>query len=255
MKNFRSAWRKFQWSLGQRGVGGTVRQVLHRVTGPKGVERPAVHPFDEEYGTETSGLVSGGGLFSGHENDRFSVAYYGVSPSRMRRALVQWRETPGTGDVGEYSFVDIGSGKGRAMLLASELPFREVVGVELNTSLYAAAEKNLEDWRAAGRAVCPMRLVQGDALSLELPQGRLLIFLYNPFLAPMMRRLLERVDAVAGGRRGEIDLLYVVPQQEAVFAEYLAFKLQWSERIGMSEVDAAADHVSSPEDRVSLYRR
>ena len=71
----------------------------------------------------------------------------------------------------------------------------------------------------------------------------------------MMRRLLERVDAVAGGRQGEIDLLYVVPQQEAVFAEFPEFELLWSERIGMSEVDAAADHVSSPEDRVSLYRR
>jgi SAM-dependent methyltransferase len=214
-----------------------------------------MHPFDEEFGTETSGLVSGGGLASGHEHDRFSVAYYGVSPSRMRGALERWRETPGTAAVSEYSFVDIGSGKGRAMMLASQLPFREVVGVELNASLHAVAEKNLERWRAAGRAVSPMRHVQGDALGLSLPEGRLLIFLYNPFLAPMMRRLLERVDAVAGGRCGELDLLYVVPQQEVVFAGFERFELVWSERIGMSETDAAADHVSSPEDRVSLYRR
>ena len=171
------------------------------------------------------------------------------------RALAEWRETLGTAGVGEYTFVDIGSGKGRAMMLASELPFREVLGVELNANLYQVAEKNLEMWRGSGRAVSPMRLVQGDALGLSFPEGRLLIFMYNPFLAPMMRRLLERVDAVAGGRRGEIDLLYVVPQQEAVFAEFPEFKLLWSERIGMSEVDAAADHVSSPEDRVSLYRR
>jgi len=229
--------------------------MLQRATGPSGVERPAVHPFDVEYGTETSGLVSGGGLFSGHEHDRFSVAYYGMSPSRMRKALERWRETSGTRAVEEYSFVDIGSGKGRAVMLASELPFREVVGVELNASLHDVAEKNLKRWREAGRAVCPVTLVQSDALSLSLPEGRLLIFLYNPFLAPMMRRLLARVDAVGKDRRGEIDLLYVVPQQEAVFAEFPQFELLWSERIGMSEVDAAADHVSSPEDRVSLYRR
>jgi hypothetical protein len=141
------------------------------------------------------------------------------------------------------------------MMLASEFPFREVVGVELNAGLHQVAEKNLEMWRKSGRALSPMRLVQRDASSLSLPEGRLLIFLYNPFLAPMMRRLLERVDAVAKDRRGEIDLLYVVPQQEAVFAEFPSFELLWSERIGMSEVDAAADHVSSPEDRCSLYRR
>jgi SAM-dependent methyltransferase len=234
---------------------GTARQAIQRTLGPRGATKPALHPFDDEHGTDTSGLVSGGGLFSGHEHDRFSVAYYGVSPSRMRRAVAQWRETPGTADVSEYTFVDIGSGKGRAMMLASELPFREVVGVELSASLYQVAEKNLEMWRESGRALSPMRLVQGDALGLRLPEGRLLIFMYNPFLAPMMRRLLERVEAAAGGRRGEIDLLYVVPQQEAVFGEFPGFELLWSERIGMSEVDAAADHVSSPEDRCSLYRR
>jgi hypothetical protein len=228
---------------------------MQRTIGSRGATKPALHPFDEEHGTDTSGLVSGGGLFSGHEHDRFSVAYYGMSPSRFRLALTRWRETPGTHAVEEYTFVDIGSGKGRAMMLASELPFREVVGVELNASLHQVAEKNLGIWCESGRALSPMRLVQGDALSLSLPEGRLLIFMYNPFLAPMMRRLLERVEVVAGDRRGEIDLLYVVPQQEAVFAEYPGFELLWSERIGMSEVDAAADHVSSPEDRCSLYRR
>jgi SAM-dependent methyltransferase len=254
MKNFQRAWRKVQWSLRQRGVKGTAQQAMQRALEPWGVEKPALHPFDEEHGTETSGLVSGGGLSGGHENDQFSTAYYGVSPSRLRRALARWRETPGTGDVGEYTFVDIGSGKGRAMMLASELPFREVVGVELSANLHEVAERNLELWRRSGRGLSPMRLVQGDALSLYLPEGRLLIFMYNPFVAPMMRRLLEQVEAVAGGR-GEIDLLYVVPQQEAVFAEFPGFELLWSERIGMSEVDAAADQVSSPEDRVSSYRR
>ncbi|HSY36147.1 MAG TPA: class I SAM-dependent methyltransferase [Acidobacteriaceae bacterium] len=255
MTRFGRAWRKVQWSLRQRGVMGTARQALQRTMGSRGTTKPALHPFDEEHGTDTSGLVSGGGLFSGHAHDRFSVAYYGVSPSRMRRAVARWRETAGTGAVDDYTFVDIGSGKGRAMMLASELPFREVVGVELSASLCQVAEKNLEMWRASGRALSPMRLVQGDALGLRLPEGRLLIFMYNPFLAPMMRRLLERVAAAAGGRRGEIDLLYVVPQQEAVFAEFPGFELLWSERVGMSEVDAAADHVSSPEDRVNLYRR
>src|ERR1700678_467975 len=141
------------------------------------------------------------------------------------------------------------------MMLASELPFREGVGVEWGGSLYQETGKNLEIWPESGGGLDPMRLAQGDALGLGLPEGLLLIFMYNPFLAPMMRRLLERVEAAAGGRRGEIDLLYVVPQQEAVFGEFPGFELLWSERIGMSEADAAADHVSSPEDRCSLYRR
>ncbi len=255
MTSLRRAWRKLQWSLEKRGVRGTIRQALQRSIEPRGGERPALHPFDAEYGTETSGLISGGELSSGHEHDRFSVAYYGISPSRLRRALGRWRETPGSAAVEEYTFVDMGSGKGRAMMLASELGFREVIGVELSAGLAEVAEANLRLWREAGRAVSPMRLVLGDALELDLPRGRLLIFLYNPFLAPLMRRLLKRVDGVAEDRRGEIDLLYIVPEQEAVFAEFPRFELLWTEWIGMSAEDAAADLVSSPGDRCSLYRR
>jgi hypothetical protein len=170
----------------------------------------------------------------------------------MKAALAKWRETAGTGAVEEYAFVDIGSGKGRAMMLASELPFRVVVGVELSAELCAIAEANLKGWR---RAVSSMRIVHGDALSLDLPEGRLLIFLYNPFLAPMMRRLLERLERVAGEAQGRIDLLYVVAQQEAVFEEFPGFELLWSERMEMSEEDKGADRVSSAEDRCNLYRR
>src|ERR1700679_1186479 len=157
------AWRKVQWSLRQRGVMGTARQAIQRTLGPRGATKPALHPFDDEHGTDTSGLVSGGGLFSGHEHDRFSVAYYGVSPSRMRRAVAQWRETPGTAAGSEYTFVDIGSAKGRAMMLASELPFREVVGVELSASLYQVAEKNLERWRESGGGWGRRGVGQGEA--------------------------------------------------------------------------------------------
>ena len=255
MGQLQRAWRKIRWSIEQRGVRGTAMQALGRVMDSGGSAKPAIHPFDEEFGTETSGFLSGGGLAGGHAHDQFSTAYYGVAPSRMRQALARWIDTAGTGDVREYTFVDVGSGKGRAVMLASELPFREVVGVELSADLHEVAKRNLRTWWESGRGRSPTRLVQGDALSLSLPEGRLLIFLYNPFLAPVMRRLLERVEAAVVDRGGEIDLLYVVPQQETVVAEFPKFELLWSERIEMSEMDAAADHVSSPEDRVSLYRR
>jgi SAM-dependent methyltransferase len=255
MESLRRVWQKVRWSLGQHGLRGTVRQALRRVFRPRGATKPAVHPFDEQYGTETSGLISGGALSSGHGHDQFATAYYGVSPSRMRSALAQWSATPGTRPVEEYTFLDIGSGKGRALMLASELPFREVIGVELNAGLAQVAEKNLKLWQEHGRSVSPMRQIRGDALAVDLPQRPLLIFLYNPFHAPMMRRLLERVNALAGNRRGGIDVLYVVAQQDAVFAEFPNFELLWSDKIWMSEQDAAADLVSSPEERCSLYRR
>jgi hypothetical protein len=88
------------------------------------------HPFDEANGVRTSGLVSGRHLAAGHAHDRHNTAYYGVAPSIFRELILRWRDTPPAAPIEGYSFIDFGAGMGRAMLLAAELPFREVVGVD-----------------------------------------------------------------------------------------------------------------------------
>ena len=88
------------------------------------------HPFDLEFGVRTSGLIAGRHLKTGHRHDRHNTAYYGVAPSVFKSLLACWRRSRPVAPVSEFSFVDLGSGMGRAVLLASELPFREIVGVE-----------------------------------------------------------------------------------------------------------------------------
>jgi hypothetical protein len=43
----------------------------------------------------------------------------------------------------EFTFIDLGSGKGRALLLASEFPFRRIVGIELLPELHTIAKQNV----------------------------------------------------------------------------------------------------------------
>jgi SAM-dependent methyltransferase len=242
------AWRQVRWSVAQRGLWGMLRVMASRGFNRKGASAVVVHPFDEEFGVETSGLIGGGELAGGGVNDRYNTAYHGAPPARFREALKRWEETPGTGAVGEYTFVDMGCGKGRAVLMASEMPFREVLGVELNAGLVAVAERNLQRWDELGLRQCPSRVLQGDAAEFLLPEAPLLVYLYNPFRAPVMRMLLERLEAVSG----RVDILYLVPEQEVVFTEFESFARVWS--VGMEGAEAV-DQVSSSADRVSLYRR
>ena len=51
-----------------------------------------------------------------------------------------------------FTFVDIGSGKGRTLLMASEFPFKRIVGVELMEELHRAAEENLRAYGAVASA-------------------------------------------------------------------------------------------------------
>lgn len=177
------------------------------------------HPFDEANGVRTSGLVAGRHLVSGHVHDRHATAYYGVAPSVFQRLMERWRSTRPATALEQTTFVDIGAGMGRAVLLAGELPFRQVIGVEFHPTLVRIARSNLAAWRAAGRANAPMRIVTRDAVDFAFPSGPCLAFLFNPFGAVVMRRFLRAITTSFAARPGELDLLYINNEQEGVFED------------------------------------
>jgi SAM-dependent methyltransferase len=201
------------------------------------------HPFDEAHGVRTSGLVAGRHLKSGHRHDRHATAYYGVSPSVFEVLVRRWRQTCAE-PVEETSFIDIGAGMGRAMLLASRMPFRRVIGVELNPTLVRIARRNLAIWRKTGCAVAPMRIIQGDAAEFAFPHGPCVAFLFNPFGGTVMRRLLNNVAERFAYRPGAIDILYVNNEQEGVFEvkRGRGFVRLFLGEVKRSRADAIADH-------------
>ena len=108
------------------------------------VKGPPTHPFDALHGTDTGGLITAAKLLTGHPCDKHVTAYYGVAPSILRGLLDLWlNRTSPPFPIDRYTFLDIGAGKGRALLVAAESPFNEVVGVELNPSLAAIARNNI----------------------------------------------------------------------------------------------------------------
>jgi SAM-dependent methyltransferase len=176
------------------------------------------HPFDRANGVRTGGLVAGRHLRTGHAHDRHVTAYYGVAPSVFHALLARWRKTRHAA-LNQTTFVDIGAGMGRAVLLAAELPFREVLGVELHPALVRIARLNLAVWRKAGRSRCPAGIVTQDAVDFSFPPGPCVAFLFNPFGAVVMRRWLRAVTDAFSGRPGELDILYVNNEQEGVFED------------------------------------
>jgi SAM-dependent methyltransferase len=200
------------------------------------------HPFDLEFGVKTSGLIAGRHLKTGHRHDRHNTAYYGVAPSVFHSLLARWRRSRPAALLSEFSFIDVGSGMGRAVLLASELPFREAVGVELNPTLARIARKNAAAWHALGRARAPIRMVCGDAVEFKFPDGPCLVFLFNPFGAPVLRQLLKRLAKGFPGQPGHLDLLYVNNEHESVLEGLMRFMRLFQGQVKRSREDAIADH-------------
>ena len=143
--------------------------------------------------------------------------------------------------IDEYTFIDLGAGMGRAMLLAAAYPFRAVLGVELHPTLARIARKNLAFWRAAGRTRVPMRMFCRDALEFPLPAGPCVVFLFNPFGAPVLRRLLRAWRQARAERPAQLDILYVNNEQESVLRREPEFERLFHGPIRRSNPDAVAD--------------
>jgi SAM-dependent methyltransferase len=254
MPKLSAAWSKLRWSIAQRGLGRTLSFALQRGRRPSDDKRSTLHPFDQRYGVDTSGLIGGGELRSGHKNDVFNTAYYGMAPSRFHHVIASWIADDSHPSIVNYSFVDLGCGKGRAIMMASESAFRQVIGVELHRSLARIAKNNVTIWAASGRAVSPIHVVCQDALDFVFPYGHCLLYLFNPFTAPVLTQLIERISDTFAERPGMLDLIYFNPQDGGLIDAHPGFKLLWSGTVALSEEDAAVDWVASPEDICSVYR-
>ena len=200
------------------------------------------HPFDLEHDVLTSGLIPGRFLKTGHAHDRHSTAYFGVAPSVFHALLKRWQRTKPFAAIEEYTFLDLGAGMGRAMLLASGYRFHKMIGVELNPKLANMARRNLAKWRVAGRGHSPARIICADALSTPMPKGPCLLFLFNPFGESVLRRLVKRLAAVFANRPGQLDILYVNNEQDRAIGLESGFTRLFAGRIRRSPTDAIADH-------------
>ena len=211
----------------------------------------AVHPFDERFGVDTSGLIYD--LRSGHQHDLYNNGYFAVAPSVFHGILRAMQERLNL-DFQSFRFVDLGSGKGRALMLASEYPFVEVVGVELSPELERVARTNLARYASPTRRRAPVTSVLGDATEYRWPSGPLIVYMWNSFTQPVLELVFENLAASLAGEPRELYLIYIHPELEMMLAE-LPWLLQlWREDFAMNDEDFTAWAFPEREEVCSVYQ-
>jgi SAM-dependent methyltransferase len=76
----------------------------------------------------------------------------------------------------EFTFIDVGSGKGRTLLIAADYSFRRIVGIELLPALHCVAQQNIASYPRTAQ----IELICTDASSFQFPAEPLVIYLFNP---------------------------------------------------------------------------
>ena len=133
-------------------------------------------------------------------------------------------------DFTRFTFIDIGSGKGRALLLASEYPFERILGVELLPELNQIARENIRKFPSHRQRCSNIEARVEDATKISFPPQALVIFLFHPLPEADFVKFLANLSGSLERLPRPIYLLYAHP----VFAGMVE-GCRWVKRIGGSE--------------------
>ncbi|RYZ07100.1 MAG: class I SAM-dependent methyltransferase [Myxococcales bacterium] len=149
------------------------------------------HSFDQRFGTDTEGKVEPAALGIEDEGRREQAILYLPSPAPVTRWMLE--------HVGvshrDFTFVDLGCGKGRVVLMAAQYPFQRVVGVDISPTLTAVARSNVARFPARARRCDSVEICNADVTTFDLPSTNLLLHLYHPFDGEVTSAVLARLES------------------------------------------------------------
>jgi hypothetical protein len=121
-------------------------------------------------------------------------------------------------DYKQFTFIDLGSGKGRTLLMASDYPFRRILGVELLPALHRAAAENIRRYKSERQKCFVMDSVCGDASEFVFPAEPTVLYLFNPFPEAVLQRVVANLEHSLGANPRPVYVVYHNPLLEHVLA-------------------------------------
>ena len=218
------------------GVTGATRAVCSHVV--YRYRRFREDAIDRRFGTDSGGYIPLASLAIDSPNVEHGVHFEPVTRRYFERMLAAAEI-----ELERFTFVDLGCGKGRALLFAAGHRFPRVVGVEFSRDLVAVARDNVRAFLAKTGEGDRFEVRQEDAADFAFPPDPIVLFLYNPFGEPVLARVVENLQRSFERNPREVVVLYRTPRWAHCF-DALPFLAQVAAedgyRVYRSVVPAAA---------------
>jgi SAM-dependent methyltransferase len=122
-------------------------------------------------------------------------------------------------DFRDFVFIDIGSGKGRTLLMASDYPFRRIIGVELLPELHRVAQENIRNYKSDSQRCFALESIRADARDFVFPHEPMVLYLFNPLPEPGLVQLLANLEHSLREHPRSLFVIYHNPVLEQVLVE------------------------------------
>jgi hypothetical protein len=164
--------------------------------------------YDWDYRVDTTGATVGW-------RDRllglFHSPYQPTQPALFHEMLASLKI-----DFGEFNFIDIGSGKGRVLLMAADYPFRRILGIELLSELHRVAQENIKKYKSNSQRCFVVESRNADAVDFEFPRQPTVLYLFNPLPESGLARMVENLAGSLREHPRPVFVLYHNPLLERV---------------------------------------
>ena len=183
-------------SIKKRGLTRTIQIILSNL---------GDYWFDIKYGTNTTRWVNLNDLEVRSENKQRGMKYQPTF-ERPFRKLMNIVDFPS-----DSVFVDLGCGKGRVLMMASEYGFKRIVGVEFSRELCEDATRNLSIYRKKVGVDVDVDIVELDVVDYEIKDDENVFFMFNPFDEVVLNKVLTHINMSLEKRDRKIWLIYYNP--------------------------------------------
>jgi SAM-dependent methyltransferase len=215
LKKLRHLWHMFVYAL---RVVGPIRMMRNALRWQSDREARNVDSgFDRAFGTDTNAALTPREARIPATRRKVATLYLPTMDGDLHAMLdaLRWPAPL----LRATTFVDLGSGKGRALFIAAMRRFREVIGVELSPVLHEVAKRNLDIMRTSRTLASPVRLVLGDAARFDVPAGPLVVYMYHPFREPIAEAAIAQLVASLDKAPRPAAVLYCHPTLQPCFDE------------------------------------
>jgi SAM-dependent methyltransferase len=202
LQTIEKKWRVAQQVQRRDGVGAVIRLIGRSAADHlmHSAVRRRHADFDRRYGVDTAGVIAATELDHAKSRHGDGAAYMTVSihqAERMFRAIAASVPKP----LGDFTFVDLGCGKGLPLMLAVLGGFGSAIGVELDSGLAETARKNAHALAiSAGISGDAIEVADEDAADFEFPERPTVLFMYNPFGEGTLSTVVENAVESVGRR-------------------------------------------------------
>jgi hypothetical protein len=154
----------------------------------------------------------------------FHSPYQPTEPALFREMLASLKLASPKIDFREFTFIDIGSGKGRALLMAADYPFRRILGIELLPQLQRVAKENIGKYKSDSQQCFSIDCLLGDAYEFGFPSEPIVLYLFNPLPESGLAQMISNLEHSLQKHPRPVFVVYHNPLLEHVLTGGSAFK-------------------------------